>query len=213
MEQRKISRAVISRLPRYYRYLGDLLEAGVERISSNDLSKKMQVTASQIRQDLNNFGGFGQQGYGYNVQHLHTEIGKILGLDRTYNMIILGAGNLGQALANYAAFENRGFILKGIFDVNPRLQGVSIRGVPIRMMDDLKAFVQNNNIDIAVLTIPKEKAIEVANMLVDNGVRAIWNFAHTDLNLPDNIVVENVHLSESLMQLSYNISRYKEDHK
>ena len=124
-----------------------------------------------------------------------------------------GAGNLGQALANYAAFENRGFILKGIFDVNPRLQGVSIRGVPIRMMDDLKAFVQNNNIDIAVLTIPKEKAIEVANMLVDNGVRAIWNFAHTDLNLPDNIVVENVHLSESLMQLSYNISRYKEDHK
>ncbi len=213
MEQRKISRAVISRLPRYYRYLGDLLEAGVERISSNDLSKKMQVTASQIRQDLNNFGGFGQQGYGYNVKYLYTEIGKILGLDKDHNFIIIGAGNLGQALANYAAFENRGFILKGIFDVNPRLQGVSIRGVPIRMMDDLKAFVQNNNIDIAVLTIPKEKAIEVANMLVDNGVRAIWNFAHTDLNLPDNIVVENVHLSESLMQLSYNISRYKEDHK
>ncbi len=213
VEQRKISRAVISRLPRYYRYLGDLLEAGVERISSNDLSKKMQVTASQIRQDLNNFGGFGQQGYGYNVKYLYTEIGKILGLDKDHNFIIIGAGNLGQALANYAAFENRGFILKGIFDVNPRLQGVSIRGVPIRMMDDLKAFVQNNNIDIAVLTIPKEKAIEVANMLVDNGVRAIWNFAHTDLNLPDNIVVENVHLSESLMQLSYNISRYKEDHK
>ena len=213
VEQRKISRAVISRLPRYYRYLGDLLEAGVERISSNDLSKKMQVTASQIRQDLNNFGGFGQQGYGYNVKYLYTEIGKILGLDKDHNFIIIGAGNLGQALANYAAFENRGFILKGIFDVNPRLQGVSIRGVPIRMMDDLKAFVHNNNIDIAVLTIPKEKAIEVANMLVDNGVRAIWNFAHTDLNLPDNIVVENVHLSESLMQLSYNISRYNEDHK
>ena len=194
VEEREISRAVIRRLPRYYRYLGELLENGVERISSNDLSKRMKVTASQIRQDLNNFGGFGQQGYGYNV-------------------IVVGAGNMGQALANYAAFENRGFILKGIFDVNPRLQGVSIRGVPIRMMDDLKAFVQNNNIDIAVLTIPKEKAIEVANMLVDNGVRAIWNFAHTDLNLPDNIVVENVHLSESLMQLSYNISRYKEDHK
>ena len=213
VEQRKISRAVISRLPRYYRYLGDLLEAGVERISSNDLSKKMQVTASQIRQDLNNFGGFGQQGYGYNVKYLYTEIGKILGLDKDHNFIIIGAGNLGQALANYAAFENRGFILKGIFDVNPRLQGVSIRGVPIRMMDDLKTFVQNNEIDIAVLTIPKEKAIEVANMLVENGVRAIWNFAHTDLNLPDNVVVENVHLSESLMQLSYNISRYKEDHK
>ena len=213
VEEREISRAVIRRLPRYYRYLGELLENGVERISSNDLSKRMKVTASQIRQDLNNFGGFGQQGYGYNVKYLYTEIGKILGLEEDHNIIIIGAGNLGQALANYAGFENRGFILKGIFDVNPRLQGVSIRGVPIRMMDDLKAFVQNNNIDIAVLTIPKEKAIEVANMLVDNGVRAIWNFAHTDLNLPDNIVVENVHLSESLMQLSYNISRYKEDHK
>ena len=213
MEEREISRAVIRRLPRYYRYLGELLENGVERISSNDLSKRMKVTASQIRQDLNNFGGFGQQGYGYNVKYLYTEIGKILGLEEDHNIIIIGADNLGQALANYAAFENRGFILKGIFDVNPRLQGVSIRGVPIRMMDDLKTFVQNNEIDIAVLTIPKEKAIEVANMLVENGVRAIWNFAHTDLNLPDNVVVENVHLSESLMQLSYNISRYKEDHK
>lgn len=213
MQEKEISQAVIRRMPRYYRYLGELLEDGVERISSNDLSKRMNVTASQIRQDLNNFGGFGQQGYGYNVKYLYTEIGKILGLEEDHNIIIIGAGNLGQALANYAAFENRGFILKGIFDVNPRLKGVSIRGVPIRMMDDLKAFVQNNNIDIAVLTIPKEKAIEVANMLVDNGVRAIWNFAHTDLNLPDNIVVENVHLSESLMQLSYNISRYKEDHK
>ena len=213
LEEREISRAVIRRLPRYYRYLGELLENGVERISSNDLSKRMKVTASQIRQDLNNFGGFGQQGYGYNVKYLYTEIGKILGLEEDHNIIIIGAGNLGQALANYAAFENRGFILKGILDVNPRLQGVSIRGVPIRMMDDLKTFVQNNEIDIAVLTIPKEKAIEVANMLVENGVRAIWNFAHTDLNLPDNVVVENVHLSESLMQLSYNISRYKEDHK
>ena len=203
LEEREISRAVIRRLPRYYRYLGELLENGVERISSNDLSKRMKVTASQIRQDLNNFGGFGQQGYGYNVKYLYTEIGKILGLEEDHNIIIIGAGNLGQALANYAAFENRGFILKGIFDVNPRLQGVSIRGVPIRMMDDLKTFVQNNEIDIAVLTIPKEKAIEVANMLVENGVRAIWNFAHTDLNLPDNVVVENVHLSESLMQDVY----------
>ena len=213
METKEISQAVIGRLPRYFRYLGELKDDGVERISSQELSELMQVTASQIRQDFNNFGGFGQQGYGYNVKYLYTEIGKILGLEEDHNIIIIGAGNLGQALANYAAFENRGFILKGIFDVNPRLQGVSIRGVPIRMMDDLKTFVQNNEIDIAVLTIPKEKAIEVANMLVENGVRAIWNFAHTDLNLPDNVVVENVHLSESLMQLSYNISRYKEDHK
>ncbi len=213
VEGREISQAVIRRLPRYYRYLGELLENGVERISSNDLSKRMKVTASQIRQDLNNFGGFGQQGYGYNVKYLYTEIGKILGLEEDHNIIIIGAGNLGQALANYAAFEKRGFILKGIFDVNPRLQGVAIRGVPIRMMDELKGFVQRNEVDIAVLTIPKEKAIEVANMLVENGVRAIWNFAHTDLNLPENIIVENVHLSESLMQLSYNISRYNKEHK
>ena len=213
MEDRGISRAVIRRLPRYYRYLGELLENGVERISSGDLSKRMKVTASQIRQDLNNVGGFGQQGYGYNVKYLYTEIGKILGLEEDHNIIIIGAGNLGQALANYTAFEKRGFILKGIFDVNPRLQGVSIRGVPVRMMDELKTFIQNNDVEIGVLTIPKEKAIEVANLLVDNGVRAIWNFAHTDLNLPDNVIVENVHLSESLMQLSYNISRYKEEHK
>ncbi|MGN0333032.1 MAG: redox-sensing transcriptional repressor Rex [Lachnospiraceae bacterium] len=213
MEDREISQAVIRRLPRYYRYLGELLENGVERISSNDLSKRMKVTASQIRQDLNNFGGFGQQGYGYNVKYLYTEIGKILGLEEDHNIIIIGAGNLGQALANYAAFEKRGFILRGIFDVNPRLQGMTIRGVPIRMMDELKEFVQNNEVEIGVLTIPKEKAIEVANLLVDNGVRAIWNFAHTDLSLPDDIIVENVHLSESLMQLSYNISRYKQEHK
>lgn len=213
VEEREISQAVIRRLPRYYRYLGELLENGVERISSNDLSKRMKVTASQIRQDLNNFGGFGQQGYGYNVKYLYTEIGKILGLEEDHNMIIIGAGNLGQALANYAAFEKRGFILKGIFDVNPRLAGVSIRGVPVQMMEELKNFVQNNNVEIAALTIPKDRAIDVANMLVDNGVRAIWNFAHTDLVLPDHIIVENVHLSESLMRLSYNICRYNEEHK
>ena len=132
MEDRGISRAVIRRLPRYYRYLGELLENGVERISSGDLSKRMKVTASQIRQDLNNFGGFGQQGYGYNVKYLYTEIGKILGLEEDHNIIIIGAGNLGQALANYTAFEKRGFILKGIFDVNPRLQGVSIRRAACR---------------------------------------------------------------------------------
>lgn len=212
MEEREISQAVICRLPRYYRYLGELLEDNVERISSNELSRRMQVTASQIRQDLNNFGGFGQQGYGYNVKYLYTEIGKILGLDIDHNMIIIGAGNLGQALANYTSFERRGFIFKGIFDVNPRLSGVSIRGVPIRMMDELKDFINEHNIDIAVLTIPKAKAVEVAKFLVDNGVRAIWNFAHTDLDLPENVIVENVHLSESLMRLSYNLSRYNKEH-
>lgn len=213
LEEREISQAVIRRLPRYYRYLGELLEHGVERISSNDLSRRMKVTASQIRQDLNNFGGFGQQGYGYNVKYLYTEIGKILGLEEDHRMIIIGAGNLGQALANYAAFEKRGFLLKGIFDVNPRLQGMTIRGVPVRMMEELGGFVKDNDVEIAALTIPKDKAVEVADLLVANGVRAIWNFAHTDLNLPEEVIVENVHLSESLMQLSYKISRFNEEHQ
>ena len=205
MEERNISQAVIRRLPRYYRYLGDLLENDVERISSNDLSKRMNVTASQIRQDLNNFGGFGQQGYGYNVKYLHTEISKILGLDNTHNFVIIGAGNLGQALANYVSFEKRGFVVKGLFDINPSLEGMTIRGIPIRKMDELKCFIKENNIEIAVLTIPKEKAIEVADMLVDTEIKGIWNFAHTDLKLPKHIIVENVHLSDSLMSLSYRI--------
>ena len=206
MEEREISKAVVKRLPRYYRYLGDLLENKVERISSNELSHQMNVTASQIRQDLNNFGGFGQQGYGYNVKYLYTEIGKILGLDKTYTMIIIGAGNLGQALANYVKFEKRGFRIIGIFDVNPRLSGVTVRGIPILMIDQLERFLQENKIDIAALTLPKTGAEEVAPVLVKNGVKAIWNFAHTDLSLPSDIVVENVHLSESLMQLSYNLN-------
>ena len=205
VEEKEISRAVIKRLPRYYRYLGELLESGTERISSGELSERMQVTASQIRQDLNNFGGFGQQGYGYNVEYLYTEIGKILGLDRCHNFIIIGAGNLGQALANYASFERSGFILKSLFDVNPRLEGVTIRGIPVRMVDELEDFLKNNDIEIAALTLPKSKAIEVADILVDNGVKGIWNFAHTDLSLPKDVVVENVHLSDTLMKLSYNL--------
>ena len=207
MDAKEISKAVIKRLPRYYRYLGELMEEKVERISSNDLSKKMHVTASQIRQDLNNFGGFGQQGYGYNVEYLYTEIGKILGLDTIHPMIILGAGNLGQALANYGDFEKRGFRLVGIFDINPVLEGISVRGIEIRMINSLPEFIRENQVEIAILTLPKNKAKEMAKVLIDNGIKAIWNFAHTDLNLPDNVVVENVHLSESLMQLSYNISR------
>ena len=206
MEQRKISRAVISRLPRYYRYLGDLLEAGVERISSSDLSKKMHVTASQIRQDLNNFGGFGQQGYGYNVPYLYEEIGKILGLDKTHHMIIIGAGNLGQALANYVKFEKRGFKIVGVFDINPVLKGISIRGNGIRMMSELPEFLQKEDVQIAALTVPKSSAAEIAELLVQNGIKAIWNFAHLDLNVPKDVIVENVHLSESLMRLSYNLT-------
>lgn len=213
MEGKEISRAVIKRLPRYYRYLGELMEKGVERISSNELSDQMQVTASQIRQDLNNFGGFGQQGYGYNVKYLYSEIGKILGLDRTYNMVIIGAGHLGQALANYVQFEKRGFLITGLFDVSPLLRGVKVRGIPIRMVEELPLFLKENQVDIAALTLPKANAEKMADILVENGVDAIWNFAHTDLHLPPHVVVENVHLSESLMQLSYNLKRYNEQNR
>ena len=212
MEAKQISKAVIKRLPRYYRYLGELLEDNVERISSNDLSKKMRVTASQIRQELNNFGGFGQQGYGYNVKYLYTEIGKILGLDTVHPMIIVGAGNLGQALANYVKFEKRGFKLVGIFDVNPVLEGIAVRGIEIQMISDLPFFLKENNVEIAILTLPKNKAIDMADILIENGIKAIWNFAHVDLDTPDGVIVENVHLSESLMTLSYNLSQYRQQH-
>ncbi len=205
--EKEISQAVIRRMPRYYRYLGELLGDGAERISSNELSARMRVTASQIRQDLNNFGGFGQQGYGYNVKYLYDEIGKILGMDRQHNIIVVGAGNLGQALANYLKFEKRGFVINGLFDVNPALKGISVRGIKIRMMEELEGFLKENQVDIAALTLPKEKADEVANKLVSLGIRAIWNFAHLDLELPGHVVVENVHLSDSLMQLSYNIEK------
>ena len=205
MEKKEISMAVIRRLPRYYRYLGELLAHDVVRISSKELSEKMNVTASQIRQDLNNFGGFGQQGYGYNVEYLYTEIAKILGLDRTHNIIIVGVGNLGQALANYNGLEKRGFLIKGLFDVNPELKGVIIKNQPIRMMDELEEFLANNQIDIAALAISKSKAPIVAQELVQLGVKAIWNFSPTDLHLPDDVVLENVHMTESLMQLSYRL--------
>lgn len=204
--EKEISQAVIRRMPRYYRYLGELLEEGVERISSNDLSRRMRVTASQIRQDLNNFGGFGQQGYGYNVQFLYDEIGKILGLNETHHIIVIGAGNLGQAITNYVKFEKFGFIITALFDVNPKLKGQTVRGIPIYLMDELNQYCKDHPVDIAALTLPKEKADETAQHLVRLGVHAIWNFAHVDLDLSDNqVVVENVHLSDSLMQLSYNI--------
>lgn len=208
MDNLGISQAVIGRLPIYFRYLGELKDEGVERISSRELSILMHVTASQIRQDLNHFGGFGQQGYGYNVKFLYEEIGKILGLDQTHKLVVIGAGHLGQALSNYVNFEKRGFIIKGIFDQNPELIGMKIRDVNVSGMDDLEAFVKNNDIDIAVLTIPKTSAVSVAADLVSYGIKAIWNFAHVDLNVPENVIVENVHLSESLMKLSYNLNVY-----
>lgn len=206
MEEKNISSAVIRRLPRYYRYLGELIEEGIECISSGELSDRMKVTASQIRQDFHNFGVFGQQGYGYNVKNLYDEIGNILGLDRNYNVIIIGSGNLGKAIANYSNFEKRGFVVKAIFDANPALEGLEIRGIKVRNIDSLEEFMASENVDIAALAIPKTQAPQIAEILVGYGVKAFWNFAHTDLNVPSDVVVENVHLSESLMRLSYNLS-------
>lgn len=203
--EKKISSAVINRLPRYYRYLSELLDNGIDRISSQELSRRMHVTASQIRQDFNNFGGFGQQGYGYNVEVLREEIGKILGLDKQHHVIILGAGNLGQALANYGGFKRRGFVVSGIFDINSEKIGKTVGENIVRDMAELGEFVSNNQVDIAALTLPKSVAPKVAAELMDMGVRAFWNFAATDLNLPEHVAVENVHLAESLMRLSYNI--------
>ena len=211
MESKEISQAVISRLPRYFRYLGELKDEGIERVSSQELSDIMKLTASQIRQDFNNFGGFGQQGYGYKVEYLYEEIGKILGLGKEHHLIIIGAGNLGQALANYMNFERRGFLFKGMFDNNPALYGKKIRDMAVRPMEELTDFVRENNIDIAVLTIPKTSAVEVAEQLVRDGIKGIWNFAHVDLNVPEHIQVENVHLSDSLMKLTYNIISYEQD--
>ncbi len=207
MDNINISQAVIKRLPRYYRYLGELADEGVSRISSRELSELMHVTASQIRQDLNHFGGFGQQGYGYNVRNLYDEIGKILGLDKYHKLVVIGAGHLGQALSNYVNFERRGFHILGIFDSDSKLVGMKIRDVSVSPMEELESFISNNDIDIAVLTIPKTSAVSVAKTLVDCGIKAIWNFAHVDLPVPENVIVENVHLSESLMTLSYNLSR------
>jgi redox-sensing transcriptional repressor len=209
-EKKPTSPAVIRRMPRYYRYLGDLMNSGVERISSKTLSEKMHVTASQIRQDLNNFGGFGQQGYGYNVKYLHDEIGKILGLDREHNVIVIGCGNIGQAVANYRNFYGLGFNMVGFFDNNPNLKGKKINGIPIKMVDELDEFVKETRVDICALTLPKDVAKPMAEKVLALGIKAIWNFAPVDLNLPPDVIVENVHLSESLMRLSYAIANNKE---
>jgi len=211
LEEREISQAVITRLPRYFRYLGLLKADGVERISSRELSRIMNVTASQIRQDFNNFGGFGQQGYGYNVEYLYEEIGKILGLDKQHHLIVLGAGNLGSALIKYMMFKNRGFLFEGAFDTDPSLQGKEIGGIRVYPPEELENFVREHEIDIAVLTIPKEEAQGAADRLVKTGIKAIWNFAHVDLKVPPQVQVESVHLQDSLLKLSYNIHRYERE--
>jgi redox-sensing transcriptional repressor len=202
----KVSMVAIRRLPKYYRYLKDLMDKDIEKISSKDLGDIMGFTASQIRQDLNNFGGFGQQGYGYNVRELHGEVGKILGLDKGYNVIIIGAGNLGQALVNYTNFEKTGFDCKAMFDINPRLIGMMMRDIKIYDFDGIEEYIENNDVDIAFVCTNKESAQDVASRLCRAGkIRAIWNFAPTDITTPEGIIVENVHLIDSLLTVTYRI--------
>ena len=209
-KKRSISMAVIKRLPKYYRYLRELDKNDVDRISSKELSEKIGFTASQIRQDLNCFGDFGQQGYGYNVKDLLYQISVILGLNKSYNTVIIGAGNIGQAIANYTTFDKMAFNLKGIFDLNVKLIGLKIRDVEIRDMDELESFLQKEDIDIAIICVPKSRAQGVVDIVTRNGVKGIWNFAPVDLKVADDVIVENVHLSESLMTLSYLINERNE---
>lgn len=202
MNKKKISMAVIRRLPKYQRYLKDLMINDIDRISSKDLSEKIGFTASQIRQDLNNFGDFGQQGYGYNVKELYDQISGILGLTKDYNTIIIGAGNIGQAIANYTNFDKLGFNLKAIFDINPKLIGLKIRDIEVRDIDILEQYLEENNIDIAVLCTPKSAAQNVCDILVKKGIKGMWNFSPVDLETPAGVTVENAHLSDSLLTLS-----------
>lgn len=211
MGEKNVSMAVIRRLPKYYRYLKELMDRDVKRISSKELSDIIGFTASQIRQDLNNFGGFGQQGYGYNVEELHYEISKILGLTKKYNCIIIGAGNLGQALANYTNFNKAGYEIKALFDINPKLFGIKIRDIEIYDMDFVKEYIQQNSIDIAMICTSKGSAQGIADKLIEAGLEAIWNFAPTDLRVPDNVLVENVHLVESLLTLTYLYNSRQQD--
>ncbi|MDR1914683.1 MAG: redox-sensing transcriptional repressor Rex [Clostridiales bacterium] len=199
--------AVIKRLPRYYRYLGELQEDGITRVSSLELSRSMNVTASQIRQDLNNFGCFGQQGYGYSVPMLLNEIKNILGLNNSYQLIIIGAGNLGQALAAYENFNKRGFKFVALFDVNPDLVGKTIKGFKVYHVDNLENFVNNNHVDIAVFSLPQSEAQHMVKRVCDLGIKGVWNFSHMDLQVNKLVSVENVHLTDSLMTLAYKLNK------
>lgn len=203
MKDRQISKAVIKRLPRYRRYLKELEKKGVEKISSKDLSVLIGYTASQIRQDLNNFGGFGQQGYGYSVTNLHEQIGSILGLDKTYKMVVVGYGRLGQAMASYISNNEPNFHIVGIFDVRQIIQDVQFKDAQIMTCGSLRDFVEKEKVDIAVITVPSSKAQLVADTVAGAGIKGIWNLTAVDLDLPDNIAVENVHMSDSLHALVY----------
>ena len=201
MGRKGISEAVIKRLPKYYRQIKMLDDANVERVSSSTLAEILGITASQVRQDFYNFGGFGQQGYGYDVKNLRSEIAQILGLDKDYNMIIVGAGHIGQALTGYKGFAKEGFHIKALFDIN--VQEKTYNGVPVLQMFNLQDYLKENQIDIAVIATQADSAEDVARELIKNGIKSIWNFAPIDLKVPKDVVVENISMSESLFVLSY----------
>ncbi len=204
-ESGKVSNAVIRRLPQYLRGLEELKLEGIERISSGDLSARIGHTASQIRQDLNHFGGFGQQGYGYNVSDLYDEIAKIIGLDRLYKMVFVGCGRLGQAIANFVETYQEHYTIAGMFDINPDLIGKTLVHVEVRPQEELKSFLHKNKIDIGVITVPKNQARPIADILCAGGVSGIWNFAPVDLESQDGIPVNNVHIADTLQALTYYI--------
>lgn len=198
---RGISETVIRRMPVYHRYLKELIEDGVERVSSKELSGLTGFSASQIRQDLNNFGGFGQQGYGYNTKALKDQIDKILGIDKSYKSIVIGAGRLGQAIARYNGFRDSGFNVISLFDIKDDIDDIS--GIKVRRMEDLEKYIRDEGVDVAIITVPREVCEDVAKRAIDAGVRGIWNFAPYDLKGPEGVVVENIRLNDSLLTLSY----------
>ncbi len=204
-KDKNVPEVVIKRLPRYYRYLGECLDQGITRISSGKLSEKMNVTASQIRQDFNYFGGFGQQGYGYNAEYLHNEIAQILGLKNGYKAIIIGAGHLGMALANHASFEKRGFQITALFDVDEKKIGTKINGKPVFHINEMEKYIKKYNISIAILALPKSEVSELSEKLAEYGIRGLLNFSSAEIKTSKHISVENVHMSDSLMTLSYKI--------
>lgn len=204
-KESKISRAVIRRLPKYYRYLGEVYDQGIRRISSKELSEIMNVTASQIRQDLNNFGSFGLQGYGYNIELLYEEIGRILCLDRQHKLVVIGCGNIGQAIMNYSSFKGRGFIFKAGFDINEDIVGTNIHGVDIYHINDLEKYLKENKIDIVCLTLPNVDFSNIVEVINNSTVMGVWNFTNMEIRFKENIKTENVHLMDSLMTLSYKI--------
>lgn len=207
MKKENISDAVIRRLPRYYRQLTDLCARGVVRISSHSLGQEMNITASQIRQDFSCFGEFGQQGYGYNVEELRSEIGHILGVDNDHHLIMIGVGNLGHALLQNFPFSQTGFTVDAAFDINPQLTGAVINNVPVYPMTELDDFVRSHSVDVVVLTIPQSVAQDTATHLIDMGIRGFWNFTNMELSSPcPDVKFENIHFADSLLTLSYRIA-------